>query len=92
MSRSNHKTRGPKRRKSDDKARMFSVLRILEAIAETDAATHTDSTLEQVNQCPEAFQAGELIEKIFVAAEHTFGETSSEDKILPPPGTVIPLV
>lgn len=94
MTHTNRTVRGRKSQKrgTANKARMFSVMRVLEAITATDAPTHIDHLLEQVEQCPEAFQAGELIEKMFESTKPAFGETSAENRLLPPPGVVLPLI
>lgn len=45
---------------------------------------------EQLKQCPEAFKAGELIEKMFNAAKFGHDAAVENDKLLPPAGAVMP--
>ena len=65
--------------------------RVVRALEE---ATHgrintSDPIMEQLRQCPEAFQAGELVGKMFDAFRYSHDEVGDE-RYLPPPGTVIP--
>ena len=45
---------------------------------------------EQLKQCPDAFKAGELIEKMFNAAMFRHDAAVENDKLLPPAGAVMP--
>jgi hypothetical protein len=67
-------------------------MRSLQAVAASGGASFTDPMLEQVKQCPEAFQAGEFLGKMFDAVKYDFGEANNQDRLLPPPGAVMPLV
>jgi hypothetical protein len=54
-----------------------------------DSAIERNSIEEQLQQCPEAFRAGELIERMFNAAR--FGDEATEqERLLPPAGAVMP--
>lgn len=45
---------------------------------------------EQLTQCPEAFKAGEMIEKMFSTASLGRDEQANDERLLPPAGTVFP--
>lgn len=45
---------------------------------------------EQLRQCPEAFKAGEAIEKLFNTGRFDPEERADCERFLPPPGTTIP--
>ncbi len=45
---------------------------------------------EQLKQCPEAFKAGELIEKMFNAVRFGHDAPAEHEKLLPPAGAVVP--
>jgi hypothetical protein len=45
---------------------------------------------EQLRQCPEAFKAGEAIEKLFNTGRFDGEEQADCERFLPPPGTTIP--
>jgi len=55
-----------------------------------DSATQRNPIEEQLQQCPEAFQAGELIERMFNAARFGDDEAAEQEKLLPPAGAVMP--
>jgi len=55
-----------------------------------DSATQRNPIEEQLQQCPEAFQAGELIERMFNAARFGDDEATEQEKLLPPAGAVMP--
>ena len=44
---------------------------------------------EQLKQCPEAFKVGEILGKAIDSFKYGHDELSA-DRLLPPPGTVIP--
>jgi hypothetical protein len=44
---------------------------------------------EQFSQCPEAFQAGEVVERMFRSGR-TGHEEPDQERLLPPAGVVIP--
>ena len=45
---------------------------------------------EQLKQCPEAFKAGELMERMFNAVRFGHDAPTEHEKLLPPPGAVMP--
>ena len=45
---------------------------------------------EQLRQCPEAFQAGELLERALNSLTHSPGEMVDTERWLPPAGAVVP--
>lgn len=51
-----------------------------------------DPMLEQLQQCPEAFKAGELVGKMFEALKYHSEDCEGGDRLLPPAGLVMPLV
>ena len=57
-----------------------------------DSPTERNPIEEQLQQCPEAFQAGELIERMFNAAKFGDDEAGEQEKLLPPAGAVVPLL
>jgi hypothetical protein len=69
--------------------RMERVSRELDALM-LDSSASRQPIEEQLTQCPEAFKAGELIEKMFNAARLGYEERADHERLLPPPGTVIP--
>ena len=50
----------------------------------------TDPILEKLRQCPEAFKAGEILGKAFDSLKYRQEEALEGDRIMPPPGTIIP--
>lgn len=49
-----------------------------------------DPIVEQLRQCPEAFKVGEILGKAFDSLKYRQEEVVDGDRIMPPPGTVIP--
>jgi len=64
------------------------LIRELELIAQ-GAVRHQDPIEEQLRKCPEAFQAGELIGKMFDVVKYGNDE-SRDERYLPPAGAVMP--
>ena len=54
--------------------------------------THYETSLieDQFKQCPEAFQAGELLERALNSLKYGHDEVSQDERWLPPAGAVIP--
>ena len=50
----------------------------------------TDPVVEQLKQCPEAFKVGEILGKALDSLKYRQDEVIDGDRILPPPGTIIP--
>lgn len=65
------------------------VTRELDAVMR-DSQAERNPIEERLTQCPEAFKAGELIEKMFNAAKFGHHEILEDERLLPPPGTAIP--
>lgn len=65
------------------------VLRALEEAAHGRVNTN-DPIVEQLKQCPEAFQAGEILGKAFDSLKYARDGGEPGDRYLPPAGTVIP--
>ena len=66
--------------------------RVLRALAE---ATHgrantNDPIVEQLKQCPEAFEVGEILGKAFDSLKYAQDGAELGDRYLPPSGVVIP--
>jgi hypothetical protein len=57
--------------------------------ATRDHVFQRDRIVEQLKQCPEAFQVGEMLAKILDAKRHDPNQTE-RDGCLPPAGTVVP--
>ena len=55
-----------------------------------DNVPQQDHIVEQLKQCPEAFQVGEMVAKILDAKKHNPDQTTHGDGCLPPAGTVVP--
>jgi hypothetical protein len=51
------------------------------------ADSRIDPLMEQLSQCPEAFEAGDLIERMFRLLRNASEE--GDARILPPPGAVM---
>lgn len=65
------------------------VLRALEEATRGRANTN-DPIVEQLTQCPEAFQVGEIFGKAFDSLKYAQDGGESGDRYLPPAGTVVP--
>jgi hypothetical protein len=65
---------------------------VMQALAEArrNEARLTDPILEKLRQCPEAFKVGEILGKAFDSLKYGQEEILDGDRILPPPGTIIP--
>lgn len=66
-----------------------NVLKLLEASRRGHAESEPP-IMEELRRCPEAFQAGQILGKAFDSLKYGPEETADGDRILPPPGTVIP--
>lgn len=49
-----------------------------------------DPMVEQLRQCPEAFKVGEILGKAFDSLKYGQDEAIDGDRLLPPPGTILP--
>lgn len=65
------------------------VLRALEEAAHGRVNTN-DPIVEQLKQCPEAFQVGEILGKAFDSLKYARDGGEPGDRYLPPAGTVVP--
>lgn len=65
------------------------VTRELDAVMR-DSQAERHPIEERLTQCPEAFKAGELIEKMFNAAKFGHDEILEDERLLPPAGSVMP--
>ena len=74
-------------RTSDKNAKR--VLRALED-ATRGRTNANDPIVEQLKQCPEAFQVGEILGKAFDSLKYAQDGAELGDRYLPPAGTVIP--
>ena len=68
--------------------RMERVIRELDALT-AESAARVDPVQEQLRQCPEAFQAGELLGKLFDRQKYE-SDGTADDRCLPPAGAVMP--
>jgi hypothetical protein len=55
-----------------------------------DSHFETSSIEEQLKQCPEAFKAGELLERALNSLKYGQDEVSQSERWLPPAGAIIP--
>lgn len=64
---------------------------VMQALREATHSTGTvrDPIVEQLKQCPEAFKVGEILGKAIDSFKYGQDEPSA-DRLLPPPGAVIP--
>jgi hypothetical protein len=51
-----------------------------------------DPIVEQLKQCPEAFNAGEMVGKMFDSIKPGKNESQGPERLLPPAGVVMPLL
>jgi hypothetical protein len=65
------------------------VLRALEEASHGRVNT-SDSIMEQLRQCPEAFKVGEILGKAFDSLKYAQGGSELGDRYLPSSGAVIP--
>lgn len=79
-------------KRQNRRARSGKVERVMQALAEAgrSEAKVTDPILERLRQCPEAFKVGEILGKAFDSLKYGQEEVLDGDRILPPPGTIIP--
>jgi hypothetical protein len=71
-------------------SRLASVMHALESMS--SAPSFTDPIMEQLQQCPEAFKAGEMVGKMFDTLKYNRDNSKGGDRLLPPTGLVMPLV
>lgn len=57
-----------------------------------NAPSFTDPIVEQLQRCPEAFKAGEVVGKMFDTIKYDRHNFEGGDRLLPPAGVVIPIV
>ena len=65
------------------------VMRELDIILR-DSAPDGNAIEEQLRQCPEAFQAGEMIGKLFDSHKYGRDDAGKDNRYLPPAGAVVP--
>ena len=65
------------------------VMRHLAEAARSEAKV-TDPILEKLRRCPEAFKVGEILGKAFDSLKYRQDDVIDEDRIMPPPGTILP--
>jgi hypothetical protein len=65
------------------------VMRELDAVTRDDHG-QADPIVEQLEQCPEAFKAGEMIDAMLDALKYRQDDKGAGDRLLPPAGAVIP--
>jgi hypothetical protein len=74
------------------RSRSTDTMRVIRELAQ--AARHetkvTDPILERLRQCPDAFKVGEILGRAFDSLKYRQEEVIDGDRIMPPPGTVIP--
>ena len=54
------------------------------------SCSETNPIEEQLKQCPEAFQAGELLERALNSLKYGQDQVSQSERWLPPSGAIIP--
>ncbi len=65
------------------------VMRALDVLTD-DADSQKNPIEEQLKQCPEAFKAGELLERALDSLKYSQDEVSQTERWLPPAGAIIP--
>jgi len=55
-----------------------------------DSHSQTNPIEEQLKQCPEAFKAGELLERALSSLNYGQDEVSQDERWLAPAGAIIP--
>ena len=73
----------------DSSKKAKGVLRALEEASNGRTNTN-DPIVQQLKQCPEAFQVGEILGKAFDSLKYAQDEAEVADRYLPPAGTVLP--
>jgi hypothetical protein len=79
----------PKKKCRSRPADTMRVIRELADAARSETKV-TDPILERLRQCPEALKVGEIIGGAFDSLKYRQEEVIDGDRIMPPPGTVIP--
>lgn len=77
-------------RHSSAKHRFASVLLALESVS--NGPSFKDPIVERLQQCPEAFTAGEMAGNMFDSLKYDRDDAEGGDRLLPPAGLVMPLV
>lgn len=77
-------------RRSSHRDAYARVMRELKMVGST--RPHPDPIVERLQQCPEAFNAGEMVGKMFDALKYSQDGSEGEERYLPPAGVVMPLV
>jgi hypothetical protein len=74
------------------RGRSTETMRVMRALKEAarNEGKATDPILEKLRQCPEAFKVGEVLGKTFDSLKYSQEEVIDGDRIMPPPGTIIP--
>lgn len=77
-------------RRTSGNNRFARVMLALESVS--SAPSFTDPIVEQLQQCPEALKAGEMVGKMFDTLKYDRDDSEGGDRLLPPAGLVMPLV
>ena len=79
-------------KRQNRRARCGENERVMRALAEAGRsdAKVIDPILEKLKQCPEAFKVGEILGKAFDSLKYSLEDVVDGDRILPPPGTIVP--
>lgn len=74
------------------RSRSTDTERVMRHLAEAarSQAKVIDPVLEKLRQCPEAFKVGEILGKAFDSLKYRQHDVIDEDRIMPPPGTILP--
>jgi hypothetical protein len=74
------------------RSRSTETTRVMQALTEAARSKGevTDPISEKLRQCPEAFKVGEILGKAFDSLKYSPEEIIDGDRLLPPPGTIIP--
>jgi hypothetical protein len=67
-------------------------IRVMRELAEAtcNETKVTDPILEKLRKCPEAFKVGEILGRAFDSIKYGREEVIEGERIMPPPGTIIP--
>lgn len=77
-------------RRTSANNRFARVMLALDSVS--NAPAFTDPIVERLQQCPEAFKAGEIVGNMFDRLQYDRDDSEGGDRLLPPAGLVMPLV
>ena len=93
MTRKRNRRRASGTHPSRLRARRKTFATVLRDLREVGQSRHdVDSLVEKLRKCPDTFIVGELLGKIFDELKYNnLQETGSEERLIPPAGSIVPL-